>query len=189
MQFFLQVSDKFLHDCVYLLVVERFLLVLEDEVHGVRLFAFGQILAFIDIEEFDALEEFPLRLISNLLNLHKLYALVDEQGEVATDWRELADFLIVHGGVAHGFHECRPIQFGIAYRILYLCRLEQASIYQSHYDKHLSASVLDGDSFGENVVVAVLEYHRADGQSYACEDIHHISLQFIERTLLVGMYP
>ena len=48
------IADKLVHYRVYLLVVERLSLVLKYEVHSIALLSFGQVLAFIDIKQFDS---------------------------------------------------------------------------------------------------------------------------------------
>ena len=71
-----EVGDEFLHDGIYLLVIECALLILQDEVDRIALFALGQVFALIDIKEFDALQQFLFRLPCYLLNLLKFHALV-----------------------------------------------------------------------------------------------------------------
>ena len=111
-QLLLEVVDELGHDSLNLLVVESLGLVLQDEVDGVALLAFRQVLAFVHVEEFDALEELLLCLACNLLNLLKLNALVDEQCEVAAYRWELADVVIEHLVLLDGAHHVVPVDVG-----------------------------------------------------------------------------
>ena len=56
----LEVADELLHDGVNLLVVESFLLILEDEVDSVALLTLWQVLALVNVEEFNLLKQFLL---------------------------------------------------------------------------------------------------------------------------------
>ena len=80
-RFLLQVADNLLHDRVNLLVVKRFRLVLQEEADRVRLFALREVLSFIDVEEFDGLEELALAVGSDFPDSVERYCLVDEEGE------------------------------------------------------------------------------------------------------------
>ena len=51
-----ELLNQLLHDGINRFIVERFLGILQNEVHRITLFAFGQVLAFIHIEEFNALQ-------------------------------------------------------------------------------------------------------------------------------------
>ena len=62
LQLVFQVGDDFTHDFVNLLVVERGILVLEEEAYRIALLACFEVLAFIDVEQGDFLQELlPLR--------------------------------------------------------------------------------------------------------------------------------
>lgn len=68
----LQIGDDVAHDLFDLLLVKRFAGILQDTVYGVALFTCWQIFAFVDIKEFDALEEFTFALLDNSLYLCKI---------------------------------------------------------------------------------------------------------------------
>ena len=76
MELFGEVCYEFLHNGLNLLVVECFLLILQNEVHGIALFTSRQVLPFVDIEQFNTLEKFLLSLSCNLFYLGKLNTLV-----------------------------------------------------------------------------------------------------------------
>ena len=78
-----EISDDFAHDGIRLLVVHRLGLILQREVDGVALLASLKILAFVNVKEDDALEQFLLRGTSNLLDLGKLNTAVNKQRQVA----------------------------------------------------------------------------------------------------------
>ena len=82
---FLQTRYDFLHDSICLFVVHRALVVLQGEVDGVALLAFGEVFPFVDVEEGDGLEVFLLRTERNLFDARELERSVDEEGEVARD--------------------------------------------------------------------------------------------------------
>ena len=90
-----QLSDEFLHDGIDLLVTHRLLLILKDEVHGVRLLAGRQFVAFVDVEEFYS----------------ELHTGINQQGEVAADGWELGDLGVEHLVLLDYLHQGRPVQF------------------------------------------------------------------------------
>ena len=53
---FCEILNKFLHDSVNLLVIQCFLLILQNKIDGIALFAFLQILTFVNIKELNALQ-------------------------------------------------------------------------------------------------------------------------------------
>ena len=104
----LKVIDELLHDSIDSLVVQRLSLVLQDEVHSIRLLAFWQILALIDIEELDCLEQFLLCLISNTFHFSERHVAVKQQRQVAAYGRELAYLCVGDVLVLDDAHDLVP---------------------------------------------------------------------------------
>ena len=79
-----QVVNESLHNCINGFVIESLCLILQDEVDSIALLALGQVLAFIDVEEFDCFEQFLLGLIADAFHLCERHSRVEQQGKVAT---------------------------------------------------------------------------------------------------------
>ena len=95
-KFLLVEHYQLLHNLVDLLVGHRLFGVLEFEAQSVGNLARLKVLAFVNIEQLDILQEFLLALVSNILDGCKLNVLVNEQCKVAANRRELADFLVTN---------------------------------------------------------------------------------------------
>ena len=113
-----EVGNELLHDGINLLVIQCLLLILQDEVHGIALLALRQVLTLINIEEYHALQELLLGLMGNLLNLCKLYVLVNEQRKVAAHRWILADICVSKVHLLHSLHQVIPVNISIEYILL-----------------------------------------------------------------------
>ena len=82
-----------MHDGVGLLVVHRLACILQHEVYGVALFAGFKVCPFVDVEQFDMLQLVLFCRVGCFFYLLECDGLVDEQSQIATDGRILADFL------------------------------------------------------------------------------------------------
>ena len=185
----LEVCDELGHHGVDLLVVEGLGLVLQNEVDGVALLALGQVLAFVHVEELHVLQELLLCLLCNVGDGLKLYALVDEQGEVAAHGRIFAYLVEQHLFAAHGFGHGVPMDVGIEHVGGDVGLLEQLLAHDAHFCHYLSAAVLDGYAFAEDVVVAMFRHDGAGHDAEACKDVLYMGLELVERRLLVGVCP
>ena len=173
-----QLSDEFLHDGVNLFVTHRLLGILEDEVDGIRLLAGRELVALIDVEEFDLLQELLLRLTGDVLYLLELYALVDEQGEVAADGGELRYVGELHFLLADNLHEGCPVELGIIDGGVDVELTLQLLGDDTQFDEFLSSTVLDGESCREDGIVGLLADNHAGLYTNAGEDIINEGIQF-----------
>ena len=188
-RFLLQVADNLLHDRVNLLVVKRFRLVLQEEADRVRLFALREVLSFIDVEEFDGLEELALAVGSDFPDSVERYCLVDEEGEVALHGRELGDVGEGNFVLLRFLHQRRPREFGVINFPFDVHLLADAVGYDTQGTEQFSRRSLDAQAGRVNIVGKLAEDKLLQVNAKAEEDIFHVSLQLINRRLLVGMRP
>ena len=146
-------------------------------------------LAFIHVEELHFLQEFLLCLISGCLNLGKLNTFINEQGEVAAHSRELRQVVVGDGHLLDEFHEVGPVDVGEINRSLdveFLCHLLGHNAKLSNL---LAATLRDGGSHREDVVLLLAEDKGTERNTQTLEDVEHVCLHLIHRRVLVGMCP
>ncbi len=118
------------------------LLILQDEVYGIALLALWQVLTLIYVEEYHALQELLLCLMGNLLNLCKLYVLVNEQCKVAAHRWILADIGVSKVHLLHGLHQVVPVNISIEYILLDIECLLQLQAQDTHLYQYLAGTGL-----------------------------------------------
>ena len=189
MELIFEVVDNPVHDDFDLLVVERALLVLQDEVDGIRFLALGQVFAFVNVEKLYFLQQFSLALACHLLDLRKLHALVDEQGEVAAHGGELRDFRVFHLVLADGLHQGCPVEVGVIDFVLDAEILLNRPTDDTELCEHFSTAILQREARREDVVRNFLAHHHTLRNAQSRQDVLHVGVQLIERAVFVGMNP
>ena len=174
----LQVVDELLHDSVNLLVAHCLLAVLQDEVHSIRLLAFRQILALVNVEEFDCLEQFLLSLVGDSLNLSKWNVTIEQQGKVATYGWELANLSVSDVLLLYDAHDLVPTNVGEIHRSVDVESFCELARYDAHLCEDFSATILDAETLTVNVALALAEDKHSEWNSQSCEDIYDVSLEF-----------
>ena len=115
-----QTVDNLCHYLFDMLVLQGRFRILERERNRIRLFAFGQLFAFVDVEKADAGQEFALGLAYGILYLCHCNTFVDQQRQIALYRMCLGERGIRSGVFVRECGECSPVEFGIIYRHLYV---------------------------------------------------------------------
>ena len=165
------------------------MLVLQNEVHGVALLSFWQVLAFIDIEQLHLLQQFLLALAGNLLNLLKLHALVNQQGKVAAHGWILRNLVILHFVLANSFHHGSPIDVSIINIICDSGLFQKLTAHDTQLSQQFATTIFDSQSLREDIVSALLAHHHASRHTQSGEDVLHIGVQLVERAVFIGVNP
>ena len=175
-----KVLDAFLHDGIYLLVIQCLLIVLKNKVHSVGFLALGELFSLIDVKESDTPEEFLLCLIGYLLNLLELDALIQQECEVATNGRELADFCIGNSLILDSLHELLPTYVSIVNGGRDTEALQYPMAYDTHLNENFSSTVLHLYALVIDVRTALGKDEHAEGYAQASENVHDVCLELIE---------
>ncbi len=184
-----KVVDKFFHDSVDLFVVQRLVLVFKDEVDGIALLAIRQVLALIDIEEFDTLQKFLLALVGDLLDLRKLHVVVNQQSQVTADRRIFAEFLELYLVLLDSLEDAGPVKLCVEDILVDTLRCQHLVGELAVVDECLARAIVECDTFREDVVLAVSLYKHVRSYTSTLQDVVDISLQLENRSILVGMCP
>ena len=175
-----EVLNQSLHDGVDGFVVEGLRLVLQDEVDGVRLFACGQVLAFIDVKELDGAEQLLLCLVGDAFHFGERHLAVEQEGKVSADGWELAYLGIGDVLVLDDAQYLVPADVGEIDRGVDAECLRELSGDDTHLGEHLASAVLDAEAGTVDVVLAFAEDERAEGYAEAGEDVQHVGFEFEE---------
>ncbi len=167
-----EVGNELLHDSINLLVIQCLLLILEDEVYSIALLALWQVLTLIYVEEYHALQKLLLCLMGNLLNLCKLYVLVNGQCKVTAYRWILADICVSKVHLLHGLHQVIPVNISMNTSCSIWNALLQLVAQDTHLYQYLAGTGLVVHTLGKDVVVAVLDnqvvlWHTPHGGGYS----------------------
>ena len=185
----LQVSHQLLDNLLDLLVIEGGIFILQQETDGIAFLSGFEVLALIDIEEFNLLEQLFLALVGNAFNLSKLHLLVNEQGQVALHGRELGEFLVAHLGPLNGLHQFLPVEIGIEDLLVDVHRLKQLLLDDTEGSQTLASTSLEAESSSKDILRGVNLLESTGSDTQATEDVHHVGLEFIDRAIFVRMRP
>ncbi len=127
--------------------------------------------------------------MGNLLNLCKLYVLVNEQRKVAAHRWILADICVSKVHLLHGLHQVIPVNISIEYILLNTECLLQLVAQDTHLYQYLAGTGLVVHALGKDVVVAVLDNQVVLWHTHTAKDILYHSLQLVDAALLISMSP
>ena len=101
-----------MHDGFDLLVFERAIIILKDEVDGITLLPLWQVLALVHVEELNLLQQFLVGLHGNSHNIFEQNLLIKQQRKVATNSGELTYLFKLNVLLANLLVDGRPIEVG-----------------------------------------------------------------------------
>ena len=162
---------------------------MQHEVDGVALLSGFEVLAFIDVEEGNLFKELLVGGKGDLLDAGELYALVDQEGEVAAHSGELTDFGEADAVLLGLLHQERPVDVGEVDFRADVEKRGEGFLHQTELEHNGAVVVYQCQGLGKDVVRAGLLLEFADGCSEARENMRHVGFKFVNAGRLFGVCP
>ena len=90
---------------------------------------------------------------------------------------------------AHLLHKRSPVEVGKIDGHLNAEAGGEGAAHETEFDEHLAIAVGNLQALAEEVAAAVADDEATEGQTDALEDVHHVSLEFIDAGFFSGMRP